>query len=120
LSQAIIVDNNASLSPPGGSGKERWTAIGDPMEAALIVLANKAGADDQKILAGLERVGQISFDPVRKMMTTLAKDAKGNITAFVKGAGAEVMEGCVSIQWGDVVRPFSGEDRAVAVQSINA
>jgi Ca2+-transporting ATPase len=120
LSQAIMVDNNASLSPPDGVGKGRWTAIGDPMEAALLVMAKKAGADEQRITSGLERVGQIPFDTFRKMMTTLAKDPKGNVTTYVKGASIEVLDRCVSILWGDVERPLSDDDRTEIISAINA
>ncbi|MGD0818639.1 MAG: cation-transporting P-type ATPase [Methanomassiliicoccales archaeon] len=119
LSQAILINNNASLSPPTESGSRRWTAVGDPMEAALIVLANKAGADQQKITSGLDRAGQIPFDTSRKMMTTLAKDAQGNVTAFVKGASIEVLDRCVSLQWDDGIRPVSDEDRVEIIQAIN-
>ncbi|HEY3420277.1 MAG TPA: cation-transporting P-type ATPase [Methanomassiliicoccales archaeon] len=119
LSQAILINNNSTLSPPSGPGKGRWTAIGDPMEAALIVLANKAGALEQKIIAGIERVGQIPFDPSRKMMTTLAKDSRGNVKAYVKGAGMEVLERCVSIRLYDETKPLSDEERADVVHTIN-
>jgi P-type Ca2+ transporter type 2C len=119
LCQTILIDNNASLSPPSEKGSRRWTAVGDPMEAALIVLAKKARADTDRIISDHPRVGQIPFDPVRKMMTTLAKDGNGKITAFAKGAAVDVLDRCVSLQRGDDVRPLTDADRGHAVQAMN-
>jgi magnesium-transporting ATPase (P-type) len=119
LSEAILIDNNASLAPPSETGSKRWTAVGDPMEAALIVLAHKAGYEPRKINSDFHREGQIPFDAFRKMMTTLAKDGNGDVSAFVKGAAVEVLERCVSVQWGDVVRPLTSGDRTQIVQAIN-
>ena len=67
--------------------------IGDPTEAALLVLAAKAGADAAAVVASLPRVAEIPFDSAHKFMATFHRRADG-VQVFVKGAPDVLLQRC--------------------------
>ena len=67
--------------------------IGDPMEAALLVLAQKGGAVPGSIAARLPRVAEIPFDSAHKFMATFHRD-DGHVRLFVKGAPDVLLGRC--------------------------
>ena len=68
-------------------------AVGDPMEAALLVLAAKGGIDSGATLAKLPRIAELPFDSAHKFMATFHRE--GNIVrVFVKGAPDVLLDCC--------------------------
>ncbi len=78
---------------------ERFTAVGDPTEGALVVAAARAGMWKRDLESHLPRVDELPFDSERKRMTTLHQVRAGGIpeglrpilgqsalVAFTKGA----------------------------------
>ncbi|MBD3328549.1 HAD-IC family P-type ATPase [Candidatus Peregrinibacteria bacterium] len=80
--------NNASLSQKNN----KWQAIGDPTEAALLTLAEKSGFTKKSLEKEFERVIEISFDSDRKMMTVIVKNKEGKYFALTKGAPNAIFE----------------------------
>ncbi len=72
--------NNAAFEAKGNKRE----VIGDPTEAALLVSAEKAGFTQKKDF-NEPRTGEIVFTSERKMMSTIHKGKKGNIS-YTKGA----------------------------------
>lgn len=103
---------DARLVPPNDE-QPHWTALGDPTEAALLVAAAKGGLDLQAEALALPRLRELPFDSRRKRMTTI-HTASGEQTrlAFVKGAPAELLARCTTIQIDDECRPLSDQLRA--------
>jgi calcium-translocating P-type ATPase len=97
------------LVPPGPD-KEKWTILGDPTEAALLVVARKSGFDYETALLSEPRKYELPFDSRRKMMTTIHQ-VGGEAQAVVKGAPMEVINLCTSIWGPDGIRPMTGRDR---------
>jgi P-type Ca2+ transporter type 2C len=62
-----------------------FPVIGDPTEAALLVMAAKGGATRQDIEATMPRLGVLPFDSTRKRMTVI-RNRGGQPWAFTKGA----------------------------------
>ncbi len=115
LAEVAALNNKATLVPPLDRRKSRWTAVGDSTEAALLVLAAKAGLDPKKTLAEHPRIGMIPFESARKMMTSIHQDSNGPVIACVKGAGLEILSRSTRIQRGEMVAPMT-EDLSSAVR----
>lgn len=86
--------SNARLLEPELAGG-RYTVLGDPTEACLLVSAQKAGLDPVEQERLWPRVRELPFESRRKRMTTvhqLARPLDGaSRVAFVKGAPNEVV-----------------------------
>lgn len=85
--------NDAVLRPPDETSPDsRWTALGDPTEAALLTAAAKTGCPQPTELAGvLPRIGEAPFDSLRKRMTTLHRTQEGSVLVCLKGAPEAVL-----------------------------
>jgi len=90
LLAAASLCSNARLLPPG-EGQNRWTILGDPTEAALIVAAAKFGLPPQELNAAQPRICEQPFESVRKRMSTVNELAGGVRRLYVKGAPSEVL-----------------------------
>ena len=109
LCRVAALDNKATLIPPLDRRKFRWTAVGDSTDAALLVLAAKAGIDPKMALKEEPLTGMIPFDSNRKMMTSVHQGSDGKVQAYVKGAGSEVLSRCETALWGDRIVPMTAE-----------
>lgn len=67
--------------------------VGDPMEAALLVLAIKGGVDRQTVDADFRRVAEVPFDSTLKFMATF-HEADDHILMYVKGAPDVLLARC--------------------------
>lgn len=82
----------------------RWQEIGDPTEAALLVVAAKAGLNLEKLQQQFPRLREIPFDSRRRMMSVVLNWQSSKLwsnespnLAFTKGAPLEVLRHCHSI-----------------------
>ncbi len=89
--------------------ERRWTAIGDPTEAAILAAAAKLGLS-QKKLAAWPRLAELPFDSTRKRMTTIQR-IDGDSVACVKGAPGEIFARCVAIRLRGFTAQFDDEWR---------
>ncbi len=85
LLRCALLCNDARLT----AGREGIEIVGDPTEAALVVVAEKGGLRHEHEAARRPRIGEIPFDSMRKRMTTVHL-VGGRRVAYVKGA-AEVV-----------------------------
>ena len=89
LARDVVLCNDAELVPPDADDPD-WRAVGDPMEAALLALAAKSGAEPAGLRATWTRVAEAPFDSVRQRMTTAHHGATGTVTVC-KGAPEVVL-----------------------------
>jgi len=108
LIQIGVTCNNAELLAPSNE-KPFWSIAGDPTEGALLVLAKKAGFDFKDIKDKNPRIFQLSFDSVRKRMSTINLIEGQNILANVKGAPSEVLSLCNSVYVDGKKEPLTDE-----------
>lgn len=97
--------NNAFL---GKKGSE-WETIGDPTEAALVVLAAKGGEWKDDLEEKNQRLEEIIFTSERKMMSCVYKTGKEK-TVFAKGAPETILEKCAFIQKNGKTERLSEEE----------
>jgi cation-transporting ATPase F len=88
--------NDAALTHHDGE----WTIVGDPTEAAMLVVAAKAGLAADEVRADYPRVATIPFSSERQYMATLHAQRAGRFVLLVKGSVERMLELCDS-QMGD-------------------
>ena len=72
--------------------------VGDPTEAALLVLAAKGGVDRDRELTGAPRVAEVPFDSTRKFMATFHRRlGSDQVLVCVKGAPDVVVPRATSL-----------------------
>jgi calcium-translocating P-type ATPase len=88
LARAAALCNDAALR----ESHDHWVALGDPMEAALLAFASKAGFAWRERDERWPRLDVIPFDARRRFMATLNCDECGRRTIVVKGAPERLLE----------------------------
>jgi Ca2+-transporting ATPase len=96
LGRAAVLCNDSSLAAEA--------VIGDPMEAALLVLAGKTGLEVDRVRAQLPRIAEVPFDARHRYMATVHTDPEdpGQVLVAVKGALDALLDRCTLIAdpWG--------------------
>jgi potassium/sodium efflux P-type ATPase len=101
---------------------ERWCAIGDPTEAALLVALAKSGLQLDTLQQQLPRLRELPFDSTRRMMTVVVDWRSSEIwpggagfVAFTKGSPLDVLKQCNCILHDGTVENLSQDafDRVV-------
>ncbi len=85
--------NGASLEETS----EGIKAVGDPMDAGLLVLAQKAGMDWRELHAVAPKVDEIPFSSERARMSHLRETSEGKVL-YSKGAPQAELERCTTIR----------------------
>ncbi len=107
LLQAAAGCNDAEIHYQDG----RRSVIGDPTEAALIVVAAKGGIAREQIEQEMPRLGSIPFDSERKRMTVIRR-RDNQPWAFTKGAPEVILARCTHFNTPDGTVELSAELRA--------
>ena len=105
LLRAFVLCNDANLSESDGA----WRPEGDPMEAALLAAAMKAGIDPPALRREVPRHDAIPFDAAHRFMASLHDEADGTPLVLLKGAPERVLAMCGAEWRADGERPL---DRA--------
>ena len=98
--------NNAS--PKEDDNKKKL--LGDPIEIALVQLADASGPSAEELKGQYERIAEVPFNSDTKIMGTLHKCLKGNFVA-AKGSVEHLLEKCSKIQSGTTVKELSEDER---------
>ena len=78
--------------------------VGDPTEAALVVLAEKGGLDVGETRRVFPRVGEVPFDSEYKLMATfheMEHEGRRVVRCFVKGAPDVLLAGSATVRGAD-------------------
>ncbi|MEM3004407.1 MAG: HAD-IC family P-type ATPase, partial [Candidatus Bathyarchaeia archaeon] len=107
LSRIGLLCNDAKLEPQN----DAWSLIGDPTEGALVVLAAKAGLDQNQTREAYPRINEVPFSSERKRMTTIHSAPDGSVVAYSKGAPEILLEVCTHILRDNGVSQLSEEGK---------
>jgi len=108
LARAVALCNDAALRDEKVDGDVVWVADGDPMEAALLALAMKAGVDPADQAHMMPRIDAIPFDATYRFMATLHHCPDGSGLISVKGAPEQLLSMCsTELDKGGKLSPFS-------------
>lgn len=108
LVQIAALDNDTTVEPNKNGGKPK--ILGTPTEASLIVMAQKAGFDKQKVLVKYPRLRELPFDSERKRMSTIHRWNDTQDIIFTKGAYSDTIKQCDRIQVNGQVRKMTQAD----------
>jgi len=112
--------SNARLVAPSAES-DRYTVLGDPTEACLGVVAQKAGIDIELQISLTPRLRELPFDSRRKRMSTIHQLQKpieeSKRIAYTKGAPKEVLELCTSIYIKGKREDITDEQREEIIQA---
>lgn len=90
--------------------EDKKKLIGDPIEIALIHVADASGNTADAIKADYERVSEMPFNSDTKIMGTLHKSKAGNFVA-AKGSVEHLLEKCSNIIFDETDKKLSDDDR---------
>lgn len=109
LALGLTLCNDATVSDDG-------EVIGDPTEAALVVLAAKMGADAELTRARYPRAAEVPFDSAYKFMATfheVPREGATRLVALVKGGPDVVLNRCSSVLTADGPVPIDAQLQTV-------
>ncbi len=107
VAESFCLCTDAKLSP----GQSEST--GDPTQTAVVNFALKLGLPKYELEAKYPRVGEIPFDSMRKLMTTVHRNADvGGFIQHTTGAPDVVIGRCTSIIRDGKIIPMTEEIRA--------
>ena len=89
-----LLANAMSLCSDAEFDEDEKTAVGEPTECALVNYAQKLELSKNEQKDIFVRVGEVPFDSMRKMMTTVHTYGEGSLVQFTKGAPDEILKRC--------------------------
>jgi Ca2+-transporting ATPase len=105
--------NDAKLERADGQD----AVLGDPTEAALIVVAEKTGMNHAVLAPDFPRISEVPFDSTTKRMVTVHRTPQGQTLEFVKGSpGTLIAASSAQVRATGVV-PLTSEDRQALEES---
>ncbi len=90
--------------------EEKDNLLGDPIEIALIHLANTSGTTADEMKKKYERIAEAPFSSETKIMGTMHKSTNGNFVA-AKGSVEHLLVKCNRIQSGISIEELKEEDK---------
>ncbi|MCH6231862.1 cation-translocating P-type ATPase [Microbacterium sp. CFH 31415] len=109
LALGLTLCSDATVSDDG-------VVIGDPTEAALVVLAAKMGADAELTRAKFPRAAEVPFDSAYKFMATfheVPQEGATRLVALVKGGPDVVLDRCSTVMTANGPAPIDAQLQTV-------
>lgn len=97
--------------------QNRSSFVGDPTETALTKFSYSLGFKKKEVEEKFPRVNEISFDSVRKMMTTVNKIDEQNYHVYTKGAVDNIIKVCSKIQINGNIVDFTDQEKQKILQA---
>ena len=91
--------------------KKKKKIVGDPVEIALIYLANTSGSSAEDFKKQYERIAEVPFNSDIKIMGTLHKNTEGSHFVAAKGSVEHFLKKCKQTQSGATIKELNDADR---------
>jgi len=98
--------NDATLK----NDEDKKKTLGDPIEIALLQLANTSGTEAVALQKQYERIAEVPFSAIDKIMGTLHKSPNGQLVA-AKGSVEHLLEKCIKTQSGTEIKELTEDER---------
>ncbi len=131
-SNNVEVDGANANTNDDKTASARRQVYGDPTEACLLVVCEKAGLSPEREAKRMPRRHELPFDSQRKRMTVICEDAEGDtdnkgddgdgtgLVAFTKGAPNEIVALATRVRIGGKDVAMSDEQRAAIMAANDA
>ena len=106
-SDEALLANAMSLCSDAEFDTDAGTAIGEPTECALVNYAETLNLSKNVQKNLFVRIGEVPFDSMRKMMSTVHKTESGALVQFTKGAPDEILKRCTTVLVDGSVLPLT-------------
>ncbi len=110
-----LLANAMSLCSDAEFDVDENDAVGEPTECALVNYAQKVDMSKNEQKHIYARIGEVPFDSMRKMMTTVHKTDDGRLVQFTKGAPDEIIKRCTKIWENGEIVELTDEKREKAL-----
>ncbi|MGY0193788.1 cation-translocating P-type ATPase [Leptothrix sp. BB-4] len=118
LLRTALLCNDADLLAPDDTERSAWTALGDPTEAALVVLAHKlgpaAGLQPDTLRRDWPRTAELPFDADTQLMATRHAGPGAPRRVCLKGAPERLLRLCAGHEPPDRLAAASAEAERLA------
>lgn len=114
--RAMALCNDAALRRED----DAWVAVGDPMEAALLAVAQKGGLQAQALQREWRRLDVIPFASEHQYMATLHESPEGGKVALLKGAPERVLGLCTQTLTASGPASFTPDDWLEQIEALAA
>ena len=119
---AALLCNDADLLAPEDGERSGWTALGDPTEAALVVLAHKIGPSiglsADTLRRDWPRQGELPFDADTQLMATRHRAHDGRWRVWLKGAPERLLRLCAGAVPPETVTAARTQAETLASQAL--
>jgi len=102
--------NDARLLKHQNENKDEWMIRGDPTEACLVVVSEKAGQHKDELEKEYRRIDELPFNSTIKFMATFHTSTNDKAYVFMKGAPEVILARCMHIQEHGEIRSMTEED----------
>lgn len=96
----------------------KYEIIGDPTEAALIVLAKKLGLTEKEVLESYDIFQDLPFDSDRKMMSVVVENHKYKFESLTKGAPQFILDKCNKILINDKISTLNSAKKKKILKNL--
>lgn len=104
------LDNDTRVEAPQ-TKQSQPKLLGTPTEAAMVIMAQKAGLDPDELTQRYPRVKELTFDSQRKRMSTLNRLPDGSLRICVKGSLGDTLDCCNRILDHTGIRQLTQRDQ---------
>jgi P-type Ca2+ transporter type 2C len=116
LMQAAVLTSTARLLPPD-TFRPQWHIVGDPVEAAYLAVAAKAGMKADRVYERVPQLAVLNSDRHTALDGVIVEEDRQPVV-YIKGAVGDVLARCTAIATVDGDRAMTDRDRQTVKRTL--